>query len=277
MTTIKSLAKLAIAGSVFVAQLAFSHGYVSSPEGRSFKCKLGSNTGCGAVQYEPQSVEGPSSFPTSGVADGQLAAAGNTSFSALNQQSSTRWSKNNMSSGWNNFTWTFTAAHVTRHFKYFITKNGWNQNSPLARSSFDLSPFCSFSGNMQQPANPTTHNCFVPNRSGYHVILAMWEIGDTSNSFYQAIDVNFSGSGSSSSSSGGSTSSSSSSGGSTSSSSSGGNTCAGLTVWNSSSVYTGGDAVQHNGIKYTAKWWTRGQNPAQNSTQWAVWASNGPC
>lgn len=44
-----------------------------------------------------------------------------------------------------------------------------------------------------QPPKLVTHNCYVPeDRSGYHVILAVWEVGDTTNSFYNAIDVNFS-------------------------------------------------------------------------------------
>jgi predicted carbohydrate-binding protein with CBM5 and CBM33 domain len=34
-------------------------------------------------------------------------------------------------------------------------------------------------------------NCNVPQRTGYQVIYAVWEIADTSNSFYQAIDVDF--------------------------------------------------------------------------------------
>ena len=42
---------------------ALAHGYVSEPEGRSYLCKLGDNTGCGAVQWEPQSVEGPDGNP----------------------------------------------------------------------------------------------------------------------------------------------------------------------------------------------------------------------
>lgn len=33
--------------------------------------------------------------------------------------------------------------------------------------------------------------CNVPARTGYRVIYGVWEIADTSNSFYQAIDVDF--------------------------------------------------------------------------------------
>lgn len=36
-----------------------------------------------------------------------------------------------------------------------------------------------------------THKVNVPtDRSGYHVILAVWDIDDTANAFYQVIDVN---------------------------------------------------------------------------------------
>lgn len=37
------------------------------------------------------------------------------------------------------------------------------------------------------------HNCYVPEREGYHVIMAVWDVGDTAASFYNAIDVNFAG------------------------------------------------------------------------------------
>ncbi len=36
-----------------------------------------------------------------------------------------------------------------------------------------------------------THEANVPtDRSGYHLIVAVWEIADTGNAFYQIIDVN---------------------------------------------------------------------------------------
>ena len=63
----------------------FAHGYVSEPPGRSYLCKLGDNTGCGAVQWEPQSVEGPDGsprFPVGGPEDGTIAAAGSPSWVA---------------------------------------------------------------------------------------------------------------------------------------------------------------------------------------------------
>ena len=120
---------------------AFAHGYVSEPEGRSYLCKLGDNTGCGAVQWEPQSVEGPDGnprFPIEGPADGTIAAAGSPTWSELNAQTPSRWYKHDFAAGYQTFEWTFTANHASRDWRYFMTKPGWNASQPLSREAFDL-------------------------------------------------------------------------------------------------------------------------------------------
>ncbi|MFD0587371.1 lytic polysaccharide monooxygenase [Paenibacillus sp. GCM10027627] len=176
---------LAFAGSVS------AHGYVDSPGSRAIKCKNGLNTNCGPVIYEPQSLEGVKGFPISGPADGQIASAGHSFFSNLDQQSPTRWHKSNLSSGPNTFTWKFTILRPTTNFRYFITKPNWDPNAPLTRSQLDLTPFCTIEGNGQSPPITVSHNCNVPARTGYHVILAVWDIQNTPNAFYNVIDVQF--------------------------------------------------------------------------------------
>src|SRR4026209_151680 len=55
-------------------------------------------------------------------------------------------------------------------------------------------------------------------------------------------------------------------------------TCA--SPWNSTSVYTSGMTVSLNGIKYTANFWTQGQNPSTNNGgpgSGQPWTSNGAC
>ena len=174
----------------------FAHGYVSEPAGRSYLCKLGDNTGCGAVQWEPQSVEGPDGsprFPVGGPEDRTIAAAGSPSWSELNAQTPSRWYKHDFAAGYQTFEWTFTANHVSRDWRYFITQPGWDPSQPLSRESFDLVPFCEYDGGMERPPMVIQHNCYVPEREGYHVIMAVWDVGDTAASFYNAIDVNFAG------------------------------------------------------------------------------------
>ncbi|SDW65547.1 lytic polysaccharide monooxygenase [Paenibacillus sp. PDC88] len=183
---------LAFITCLIVAEIASAHGYISAPQSRAYQCKLGQNTNCGNVQYEPQSLEAKGNFPTGGPADGQISGAG--IFPQMNEQSPTRWNKVNMNTGSNTFTWTLTAAHATKEWKYYITKPGWDQSKALARSDIEL--FCSINDGGKKPDYTVTHTCNIPaDRSGYHLILAVWEVADTGNAFYNTIDVNLSGGG----------------------------------------------------------------------------------
>ncbi|HET6710211.1 family 20 glycosylhydrolase [Amycolatopsis sp.] len=47
-------------------------------------------------------------------------------------------------------------------------------------------------------------------------------------------------------------------------------------AWSATQVYTGGNVVSHNGHKWTAKWWTQGEEPGTTG-QWGVWTDNGVC
>ncbi|MGW5878566.1 glycosyl hydrolase family 18 protein [Nocardiopsis terrae] len=47
-------------------------------------------------------------------------------------------------------------------------------------------------------------------------------------------------------------------------------------AWNSGSVYTQGDSVSHDGSVYTARWWTRGEEPGTTG-EWGVWDRVGTC
>src|SRR5699024_12782883 len=69
--------------SVLSAGVAGAHGYVDQPPSRQMLCANGEVDNCGAIQREPQSVEGPGGFPAAGPADGELCSRGNARFSAL--------------------------------------------------------------------------------------------------------------------------------------------------------------------------------------------------
>jgi chitin-binding protein len=186
-TFIKFLA-IIISVVPFFMQQVLAHGYTT--HARQFKCKTGLNTGCGAIQFEPQSVEGPDRFPQTGPVDGQIASAGNANWAPLNEQTSTRWHKRDVATGDTSFQWKFTARHRTRDFRYFITKQGWNPEQPLSRSAFELTPFCSVDGNDEPPVEDVIHQCDIPiDRTGYHVVLAVWDVADSATSFYITVDV----------------------------------------------------------------------------------------
>ncbi|ARZ02125.1 acetylglucosamine-binding protein [Yersinia ruckeri] len=174
---------------------ALAHGYIETPPSRNFLCsEMGKNMNkdCGAVQYEPQSSgETADGFPEQGPEDGKLASGTNYLSVNLNQQTATRWHKVKMQSGPQDFKWTFLAAHPITDFKYYMTKQDWNPNQPLTRDSFDLTPFCVIPGGPASTTSSTTHECDVPERTGYQVIYGAWDVSDTPGTFYQMIDAEF--------------------------------------------------------------------------------------
>lgn len=147
------------------------------------------NSNCGNIMYEPQSLEAPKGFPQGGPADGKIASAGGLFGGILDQQTADRWFKNTIKGGENTFTWKYTAPHSTSQWHYYITKKGWNPNKPLTRADFE--PIGTVKHDGSKASNNLSHKINVPtDRSGYHVILAVWDVADTVNAFYNVIDVN---------------------------------------------------------------------------------------
>lgn len=184
---------LALATTLMLSQAVLAHGYLV--DSRAHLCNTIKNVNCGPIQWEPQSVEGLDRYPESGPADGTLAAGGNPGWAALNEQNRTRWAKINLKPGAYTFQWQFTAPHVSRDIRYWITKTNWDPTAPLSRAQFEATPFCQFQYNNTKPV-PTTaerakHPCTLPTRSGYHLILSVWDVADTVNSFYSIMDANF--------------------------------------------------------------------------------------
>ncbi|MFV9998042.1 MAG: lytic polysaccharide monooxygenase [Arsenophonus endosymbiont of Dermacentor nuttalli] len=166
------------------------YGYIDTPASRAYLCSMLENKNCGAMQYEPQSVEGRKGFPQKWPTDGKIASAGVRMFKQLDEQTATHWTKVNISLGENLFHWTLTVPHSTTGWEYFITKQDWDPNAPLSHAAFELKPFCSRFDDGTLPARKITMKCNVPYHTAYQVILGVWSIADTLNAFYQVIDAN---------------------------------------------------------------------------------------
>ncbi|WP_067458787.1 lytic polysaccharide monooxygenase auxiliary activity family 9 protein [Actinomadura macra] len=188
-----ALATVASAGlTVVVATPALSHGYATTPVSRALHCKDGTVQDCGEVKFEPQSVEGPKGFPKSGPADGKICAAGDSRWAPLDDQRDGKWPATSLTSGQTfTFSWKLTAPHSTSSFRYFITKDGWDSKRPVTRAALDLTPFLRVDGGNKQPPNSVSHPGTLPTRHGRHLIVAVWDIADTGNAFYQCSDVDF--------------------------------------------------------------------------------------
>jgi chitin-binding protein len=185
--------------AMLASQSVSAHGYLEVPPSRALACQKGLNTKCGGAQYEPQSVgetfkgfpAGIGGAPLQGPVDGKIASGGHSLFSALDAQSAARWHLTEIKDRNIDFQWQYTAVHPATKHEYFITRNGWNPNEALKRATFESTPFCTIDGGNQKPVTGAKHNCNIPtDKSGQHVILAIWTVGDTDAAFYNAADVN---------------------------------------------------------------------------------------
>ncbi|MFE9854627.1 lytic polysaccharide monooxygenase [Streptomyces sp. NPDC005780] len=189
-----ALVGLAVAGvSMFATSSANSHGYTDNPISRQKLCANGTVTGCGNIQWEPQSVEGPKGFPAAGPADGKICSGGNSQFAQLDDPRGGGWPATKVTAGQGfSFRWQFTARHATSDFRYYITKNGWDPTKPLTRAALESQPFMTVPYGNQQPPSTLTHQGTIPTqKTGKHIILSVWNVADTTNAFYACSDVQF--------------------------------------------------------------------------------------
>ncbi|MFF3393074.1 lytic polysaccharide monooxygenase [Streptomyces sp. NPDC002669] len=185
---------LVVAGvSMLATSSAGSHGYTDNPISRQKLCANGTVTGCGNIQWEPQSVEGPKGFPAAGPADGRICSGGHGEFAQLDDPRGGNWPATNVTAGQGfSFRWQFTARHATTDFRYYITKDGWDPTKPLTRAALESQPFMTVPYGGKQPPSTLTQQGTIPTqKSGKHIILSVWNIADTANAFYACSDVQF--------------------------------------------------------------------------------------
>ena len=161
---------VAAGSTLAVASPALAHGYVSSPPSRQALCASGAVGDCGAIQFEPQSVEGKKGLQS---CDGGVAQ-----WSVLSDESR-NWPAKAVGSSVT-FTWALTARHSTASWEYFI---GGTE-------------VATFDGGNAQPDAVVSQTVDLSRFPGKHTVLAVWNIGDTANAFYNCIDLNIGGGGS---------------------------------------------------------------------------------
>lgn len=177
------------------------HGFISGM-GRAWCCATNPGLGCGPVTHEPQSVEGPKGFPLYGPPDGQLASGSNARFAVLDAPTAPGgkpWCTHTVRPGQVlRVHQHLTAPHRTQRFAYWLTTPNWRTEMPLTRDMLEL--VCEIDWacpggegwRCHTPAPDTHHWVILPrNRTGHHVLLGAWDVGDTGNAFYQAVDLDF--------------------------------------------------------------------------------------
>ncbi|MFJ2362587.1 lytic polysaccharide monooxygenase auxiliary activity family 9 protein [Pseudomonas sp. NPDC087697] len=135
--------------------------------------------------------------------DGMIASGGHGDERALLNAPGSHWKKHDVTSNQNlAIIWEYSQTHKTRRWKYLITKADWNTDEPLARKHFEEAPIKTYLNTYRPYWGPEAekelippiiqrHEVTLPSRKGYHVLLAIWDVADTRNAFYQVIDLKF--------------------------------------------------------------------------------------
>ncbi|WP_061849675.1 lytic polysaccharide monooxygenase [Bradyrhizobium sp. DOA1] len=212
-------APFSAAVSLLAVAEAYAQGRLTEPASRVVLCVEHSNKDCPVDLRRANAMESGKFFPAmrgemldqTAATDVQNAApptdghiAGSSvsgDVPLLDEQTPTRWEKVRLHSGAKQkFKWEYAAARPTRRWNYFITRVDWNSSSPLTRAQFEVKPFCTIQNPGQpfwdpnaklMPQEPTVHICDLPKRTGYHIILAVWEIANSPMAVYQIVDATF--------------------------------------------------------------------------------------
>ena len=130
-------------------------------------------------------------LPDGGPADGQIASAGHPKLGELNTQTSDRWTKREVQAGPFAISWTFTANHVTRNWRYYLTKQGLEPEPAPHPGCVRFNPLLRHRRQHGATPKQVTHQCTLPR---VPVIRSFSGVGggDT-NSFYNLIDARFKG------------------------------------------------------------------------------------
>jgi predicted carbohydrate-binding protein with CBM5 and CBM33 domain len=151
------------------AATANAHGYVSSPPSRQALCASERVPDCGAIKWEPQSVEGPKGL--------RSCSGGNAKFAVLDDERR-NWPTTSVGTTVT-FAWVLTARHATSTWEYYV---GGRRVAV-------------FDDRGRQPGSRVSHTVDLSGVSGKQKVLAIWNIADTPNAFYSCVDVQVGGGG----------------------------------------------------------------------------------
>ncbi|MEG8278660.1 lytic polysaccharide monooxygenase auxiliary activity family 9 protein [Streptomyces sp. AHA2] len=125
------------------------------------------------------------------IPDGKLCSANNEQFKGLDLARAD-WPATGVKSGTYTFKYRVTAPHKGT-FKVYITKPGYDAAGPLAWSDLDLRNPVATSTDPAASGGFYTFSGTLPQRSGKHLLYAVWQRSDSPEAFYSCSDVSFGG------------------------------------------------------------------------------------
>lgn len=128
------------------------------------------------------------------IPDGKLCSADNEAFKGLDLARAD-WPATSVRGGSYTFKYRVTAPHKGV-LKVYVTKAGYDPTRPLAWSDLDLARPVATAVDPVAAGGFYTFSGTLPERSGRHVLYAVWQRSDSPEAFYSCSDVTFGGGGS---------------------------------------------------------------------------------
>ncbi|GGS69950.1 chitin-binding protein [Streptomyces violaceus] len=204
--TVAALGSLPLALTALTATPAAAHGsmgdpvsrvsqcYAEGPESpKSAACKAADAAGGTQALYDWNGIR----IGDAGgrhrqlIPDGKLCSANNAQFTGLDLARAD-WPATGVRSGSHTFKYRVTAPHKGT-FKVYLTKSGYDPAKPLAWSDLDLKNPVATSTDPAATGGFYTFSGTLPERSGRHLLYAVWQRSDSPEAFYSCSDVTFGG------------------------------------------------------------------------------------
>ncbi|MDE3721727.1 lytic polysaccharide monooxygenase [Nocardiopsis sp. N85] len=123
------------------------------------------------------------------IPDGELCSAGRDKYSALDHPGS--WRTTALPAGGSEFTFEYTAAVPHKgYIEYYVTRDGWDPNTPLAWGDLEPEPFAVHDRPVAENGI-YSYATTLPEKSGEHLIYSIWQRTDSPEAFYTCSDVTF--------------------------------------------------------------------------------------
>ncbi|MEU3900556.1 lytic polysaccharide monooxygenase [Streptomyces sp. NPDC045251] len=129
------------------------------------------------------------------IPDGKLCSANDPAFKGMDLARAD-WPATSVSSGSYTFKYRVTAPHKGT-FKVYITKPGYDPSKPLGWGDLDLSAPVATATDPAASGGFYTFAGELPERSGKHLLYAVWQRSDSPEAFYSCSDISFGGAGAS--------------------------------------------------------------------------------
>ncbi|MGC9437278.1 lytic polysaccharide monooxygenase [Streptomyces sp. WG5] len=125
------------------------------------------------------------------IPDGKLCSANDPAFKGMDLARGD-WPATSVSSGPYTFKYRVTAPHKGT-FKVYITQPGYDPAQPLGWGDLDLSAPVATVTDPAATGGFYTFSGTLPERSGKHLLYAVWQRSDSPEAFYSCSDVSFGG------------------------------------------------------------------------------------